>query len=83
MLMMLLFLLPVLVFASFTEYKEELLEPECWCTDQLLLFCVMCSPGCSPVLDGSSNAQNGLEGDDDHEEYTLMSIDTIINGKVL
>ena len=38
--------------------------------------------GCSPVLDGSSNAQNGLEGDDDHEEYTLMSIDTIINGKV-
>ncbi|XP_063047749.1 glutamate--cysteine ligase catalytic subunit [Engraulis encrasicolus] len=37
--------------------------------------------GCSPVFDGSQNAQNGLEGEDDHEEYTLMSIDTIINGK--
>uniref|UniRef100_A0A665X9S0 Glutamate--cysteine ligase n=1 Tax=Echeneis naucrates TaxID=173247 RepID=A0A665X9S0_ECHNA len=38
--------------------------------------------GCNPVLDGtSSSAQNGLETDGGNEEYTLMSIDTIINGK--
>uniref|UniRef100_A0A8C4A5E4 Glutamate--cysteine ligase n=1 Tax=Denticeps clupeoides TaxID=299321 RepID=A0A8C4A5E4_9TELE len=36
--------------------------------------------GCSPVFDGSSAAQNGLDNDG-HEEFTLMSIDTIINGK--
>ena len=37
--------------------------------------------GCNPV-DGSSAAQNGLDIDADGEMYTLMSIDTIINGKV-
>uniref|UniRef100_A0A3Q3BLU2 Glutamate--cysteine ligase n=1 Tax=Kryptolebias marmoratus TaxID=37003 RepID=A0A3Q3BLU2_KRYMA len=37
--------------------------------------------GCSQVLDGAASAQNGLESDGGNEEYTLMSIDTIINGK--
>uniref|UniRef100_A0A7N6BDH2 Glutamate--cysteine ligase n=1 Tax=Anabas testudineus TaxID=64144 RepID=A0A7N6BDH2_ANATE len=37
--------------------------------------------GCNPVLDGTASAQNGLEADGANEEYTLMSIDTIINGK--
>ncbi|XP_023122856.1 glutamate--cysteine ligase catalytic subunit [Amphiprion ocellaris] len=37
--------------------------------------------GCNPVLDGTASAQNGLETDCGNEEYTLMSIDTIINGK--
>ncbi|KAI4896330.1 hypothetical protein NFI96_015778 [Prochilodus magdalenae] len=38
--------------------------------------------GCSPVFDSASTAaQNGVENNGDHEEYTLMSIDTIINGK--
>ncbi|XP_056148402.1 glutamate--cysteine ligase catalytic subunit isoform X2 [Lampris incognitus] len=37
--------------------------------------------GCNPVLDGTSSAHNGLEIDGGNEEYTLMSIDTIINGK--
>uniref|UniRef100_A0A674MJ83 Glutamate--cysteine ligase n=1 Tax=Takifugu rubripes TaxID=31033 RepID=A0A674MJ83_TAKRU len=37
--------------------------------------------GCNPVLDGSGSAQNGLEGECANEEYTLMSIDNIINGK--
>uniref|UniRef100_A0AAX7VGC3 Glutamate--cysteine ligase n=1 Tax=Astatotilapia calliptera TaxID=8154 RepID=A0AAX7VGC3_ASTCA len=37
--------------------------------------------GCNPVLDGTASAQNGLESDGANEEYTLMSIDTIINGK--
>ncbi|XP_077468568.1 glutamate--cysteine ligase catalytic subunit isoform X2 [Stigmatopora argus] len=37
--------------------------------------------GCNPVLDGTSSAQNGCETDGANEEYTLMSIDTIINGK--
>uniref|UniRef100_A0A4W6DX79 Glutamate--cysteine ligase n=1 Tax=Lates calcarifer TaxID=8187 RepID=A0A4W6DX79_LATCA len=37
--------------------------------------------GCNPVLDGTPSAQNGLETDGANEEYTLMSIDTIINGK--
>uniref|UniRef100_A0A674D1D3 Glutamate--cysteine ligase n=1 Tax=Salmo trutta TaxID=8032 RepID=A0A674D1D3_SALTR len=37
--------------------------------------------GCNPALDGSSSAaQNGLDSEGDNE-YTLMSIDTIINGK--
>uniref|UniRef100_A0A6Q2ZGF4 Glutamate--cysteine ligase n=2 Tax=Esox lucius TaxID=8010 RepID=A0A6Q2ZGF4_ESOLU len=36
--------------------------------------------GCNPVLDGSSAAQNGLDNEGDND-YTLMSIDTIINGK--
>lgn len=46
---------------------------------------VFCSIGCNPVLDGaaSASAQNGLEADGANEEYTLMSIDTIINGKVI
>ena len=39
--------------------------------------------GCNPVLDGTPSAQNGLETDGANEEYTLMSIDTIINGKVI
>lgn len=34
------------------------------------------------MLDGTA-AQNGLENDTGNEEYTLMSIDTIINGKVI
>ena len=34
------------------------------------------------MLDGAASAQNGLETDCGNEEYTLMSIDTIINGKV-
>lgn len=38
--------------------------------------------GCNSVLDGTASAQNGLETDGTNEEYTLMSIDTIINGKV-
>lgn len=38
--------------------------------------------GCNPVLDGTASAQNGLESSGANEEYTLMSIDTIINGKV-
>lgn len=39
--------------------------------------------GCNPLIDSASTAaQNGVESNDDHEEYTLMSIDTIINGKV-
>uniref|UniRef100_A0A7N9AWV7 Glutamate--cysteine ligase n=1 Tax=Mastacembelus armatus TaxID=205130 RepID=A0A7N9AWV7_9TELE len=37
--------------------------------------------GCNPVLDGTASAQNGLESDGANEDYTLMSIDTIINGK--
>uniref|UniRef100_A0A672HLV3 Glutamate--cysteine ligase n=1 Tax=Salarias fasciatus TaxID=181472 RepID=A0A672HLV3_SALFA len=37
--------------------------------------------GCNPGLDGTASAQNGLETDGGNEEYTLMSIDTIINGK--
>uniref|UniRef100_A0A669DTR0 Glutamate--cysteine ligase n=1 Tax=Oreochromis niloticus TaxID=8128 RepID=A0A669DTR0_ORENI len=37
--------------------------------------------GCNPVLDGTASAQNGVESDGANEEYTLMSIDTIINGK--
>uniref|UniRef100_A0A673B3A4 Glutamate--cysteine ligase n=1 Tax=Sphaeramia orbicularis TaxID=375764 RepID=A0A673B3A4_9TELE len=37
--------------------------------------------GCNPGLDGTASAQNGLETDCGNEEYTLMSIDTIINGK--
>lgn len=41
------------------------------------------SIGCNPVLDGTASAQNGLEADGANEEYTLMSIDTIINGKVI
>uniref|UniRef100_A0A8C8FAF8 Glutamate--cysteine ligase n=1 Tax=Oncorhynchus tshawytscha TaxID=74940 RepID=A0A8C8FAF8_ONCTS len=37
--------------------------------------------GCNPALDSSSSAaQNGLDSEGDNE-YTLMSIDTIINGK--
>uniref|UniRef100_A0A672HLD1 Glutamate--cysteine ligase n=1 Tax=Salarias fasciatus TaxID=181472 RepID=A0A672HLD1_SALFA len=36
---------------------------------------------CNPGLDGTASAQNGLETDGGNEEYTLMSIDTIINGK--
>ncbi|MBN3309500.1 GSH1 ligase, partial [Amia calva] len=35
--------------------------------------------GCNPVADGSAATQNGMENDT--EEYVLMSIDTIINGK--
>lgn len=48
------------------------------------LMPVYCCPptGCNPVLDGTASAQNGLESDGTNEEYTLMSIDTIINGKV-
>lgn len=38
--------------------------------------------GCNPVLDGTASAQNGLETEGANEEYTLMSIDNIINGKV-
>lgn len=39
--------------------------------------------GCNPLFDSATTAaQNGVETDGDHEEYTLMSIDTIINGKV-
>ncbi|TRY96963.1 hypothetical protein DNTS_033570 [Danionella cerebrum] len=38
--------------------------------------------GCNPVLDPPASAVNGLESEaSDGEEYTLMSIDTIINGK--
>ncbi|KAL7877316.1 hypothetical protein SRHO_G00039590 [Serrasalmus rhombeus] len=38
--------------------------------------------GCNLVFDSASTAaQNGVECDGDGEEYTLMSIDTIINGK--
>ncbi|CAL8359921.1 unnamed protein product [Boreogadus saida] len=38
--------------------------------------------GCNPGLDGAAaSAQNGVEADGDGEEYMLMSIDTIINGK--
>uniref|UniRef100_A0A8C1XVY5 Glutamate--cysteine ligase n=1 Tax=Cyprinus carpio TaxID=7962 RepID=A0A8C1XVY5_CYPCA len=38
--------------------------------------------GCNPVLDPPSTAQNGVESEaNDGEEFTLMSIDTIINGK--
>uniref|UniRef100_A0A3Q3WYY9 Glutamate--cysteine ligase n=1 Tax=Mola mola TaxID=94237 RepID=A0A3Q3WYY9_MOLML len=37
--------------------------------------------GCNPVLDGTASAQNGLETEGANEEYTLMSIDNIINGK--
>ncbi|KAM9477478.1 glutamate--cysteine ligase catalytic subunit-like [Clarias gariepinus] len=36
--------------------------------------------GCTPSFD-STAAQNGVGTNEDHEEYTLMSIDTIINGK--
>ncbi|KPP70212.1 glutamate--cysteine ligase catalytic subunit-like, partial [Scleropages formosus] len=41
--------------------------------------------GSNPVIDGASATPNGLENSDNGgsslEEYTLMSIDTIINGK--
>nr|AAI54236.1 Gclc protein [Danio rerio] len=38
--------------------------------------------GCTPVLDRPGAAQNGLETEtNDGEEFILMSIDTIINGK--
>lgn len=43
-----------------------------------------CLPtGCTPLLDSTASAQNGLEADCGNEEYTLMSIDNIINGKVM
>lgn len=43
-----------------------------------------CPPiGCNQVLDGTPSAQNGLETDGANEEYTLMSVDTIISGKVI
>lgn len=43
-----------------------------------------CPPiGCNPGLDGTASAQNGLETEGTNEEYMLMSIDTIINGKVI
>lgn len=46
-----------------------------------MLLC--CAPtGCTPGLDAATSAQNGLEADCGNEEYTLMSIDNIINGKV-
>lgn len=39
--------------------------------------------GCNPVLDPPSTAQNGVESEvNDGEDFTLMSIDTIMNGKV-
>lgn len=45
---------------------------------------MLCPPtGCSSVLDGAASAQNGVDTDCGNEEYTLMSIDTIINGKVM
>ncbi|XP_048863260.1 glutamate--cysteine ligase catalytic subunit [Brienomyrus brachyistius] len=37
--------------------------------------------GCNAVVDGAPATPNGLENTDDHEEYTLMTIDEIINGK--
>ncbi|XP_077093762.1 glutamate--cysteine ligase catalytic subunit-like [Siphateles boraxobius] len=38
--------------------------------------------GCNPMSDPAAAAQNGLESEpSDGEEFTLMSIDTIINGK--
>uniref|UniRef100_A0A3B5Q9B4 Glutamate--cysteine ligase n=1 Tax=Xiphophorus maculatus TaxID=8083 RepID=A0A3B5Q9B4_XIPMA len=37
--------------------------------------------GCNPGLDCASSAQNGVEFEGSNEDYTLMSIDTIINGK--
>ncbi|XP_028324948.1 glutamate--cysteine ligase catalytic subunit isoform X2 [Gouania willdenowi] len=37
--------------------------------------------GCNASVDGNAFAQNGLESDGANEEYTLMSIDTIVNGK--
>uniref|UniRef100_A0A673MB94 Glutamate--cysteine ligase n=1 Tax=Sinocyclocheilus rhinocerous TaxID=307959 RepID=A0A673MB94_9TELE len=38
--------------------------------------------GCNPVLDAPSTARNGVESEaNDGEEFTLMSIDTIVNGK--
>ncbi|XP_057198518.1 glutamate--cysteine ligase catalytic subunit isoform X2 [Triplophysa rosa] len=38
--------------------------------------------GCNPVLDPPSTALNGVESEvNDGEEFTLMSIDTIVNGK--
>lgn len=51
--------------------QEQLIHPRCTQT------------GCNPVLDGAPSAQNGLECDGANEEYTLMSIDNIINGKVI
>lgn len=47
----------------------------------MLLCCA--PPGCAPGLDGATSAQNGVEADCGNEEYTLMSIDNIINGKVM
>lgn len=54
------------------------------CLNRLMLKLLLCPPiGCNPALDSSSSAaQNGLDSEGDNE-YTLMSIDTIINGKVL
>ncbi|XP_056617348.1 glutamate--cysteine ligase catalytic subunit isoform X1 [Triplophysa dalaica] len=38
--------------------------------------------GCNTVLDPPSTAQNGVESEvNDGEDFTLMSIDTIVNGK--
>ncbi|RXM33121.1 Glutamate--cysteine ligase catalytic subunit [Acipenser ruthenus] len=42
-----------------------------------IYFLSLSNLGCNPVVDGGASAQNGL----DNEEYALMSIDTIINGK--
>lgn len=47
----------------------------------MLLHCCP-PPGCNAVVEGARATPNGLESSDDHEEYTLMTIDEIINGKV-
>lgn len=53
------------------------------CLDKRSWYILYCLPtGCIPGLDGTATAHNGVETDGDGEDYTLMSIDTIINGKV-
>ncbi|XP_036172236.1 glutamate--cysteine ligase catalytic subunit isoform X6 [Myotis myotis] len=43
----------------------------------------ICKAGGNAVVDGCGKAQQGAElAAEEHEEYALMSIDTIINGKV-
>lgn len=52
------------------------------CHQVVLIILCCASTGCAPGLDGATSAQNGLEADCGNEEYVLMSIDNIINGKV-
>ncbi|MGH0178516.1 UNVERIFIED_CONTAM: hypothetical protein FKN15_077646 [Acipenser sinensis] len=67
-------LIPIL--NCYLENMEVDVETRCTILNYFKLIKKRAS-GCNPVVDGGASAQNGL----DNEEYALMSIDTIINGK--